>query len=441
MNCYLGIDVSKGYADFILLDPEKKELEECFQLDDTSQGHALLKEQIAHFIGKHHAEAVYCGLESTGGLENNWYKCLTDMGQIMPVKAARLNPNGVKKNAEASLKRNKTDELSARYIAEYMIAQPSSIDYNRKDNHYNSFRSLLTAHQLQNKQNVQLVNQLKAVLYSVFPEMTRFCKSGMPFWLLALLKKYPTAANIACQKPERLSKIDHLTLEKAQDIIKKAKASIASRSDAADAFLVSTLAEEIEQKQMKIKKIKDFIAANCTGAEVELLKSIKGIGAFSAAAIMIEIEDIKRFPSPKQAASYFGMHPEQKQSGDKQSLPKMSKKGRPALRALLYMCAQTAVVHDPHMKEIYLRHRSNNKNHRQVIGVIMHKMLRIVWGVLNSNTPYNTETDRANQAKNTLKNLKEQGQKQQMKRRYQQPDAQAPITRKEYKKRKAHSES
>jgi len=36
-NYYLGCDVSKGYADFIILDSGKKIIEHVFQIDDTSE--------------------------------------------------------------------------------------------------------------------------------------------------------------------------------------------------------------------------------------------------------------------------------------------------------------------------------------------------------------------------------------------------------------------
>ena len=39
---YLGIDASKGYADFIILNRYKKVVVESFQLDDTFDGHCLL---------------------------------------------------------------------------------------------------------------------------------------------------------------------------------------------------------------------------------------------------------------------------------------------------------------------------------------------------------------------------------------------------------------
>ena len=53
MKAYLGIDVSKGYADFTLLNEQKKELETVFQLDDTRLGHDALKELLQKFITAH----------------------------------------------------------------------------------------------------------------------------------------------------------------------------------------------------------------------------------------------------------------------------------------------------------------------------------------------------------------------------------------------------
>ena len=42
-KAYLGIDVSKGYADFVLLDSQCLVLEDFFQLNDTFEGRNELK--------------------------------------------------------------------------------------------------------------------------------------------------------------------------------------------------------------------------------------------------------------------------------------------------------------------------------------------------------------------------------------------------------------
>ena len=98
-------------------------------------------------------------------------------------------------------------------------------------------------------------------------------------------------------------------MEKAEKLIEKAKASVSSRDTLTDEFLITTMASDIAQKQQTVKKLKAYLAEKCKGSETELLQSIIGIGAYSAAAIMIQIEDVRRFASPKELASYFGLHP------------------------------------------------------------------------------------------------------------------------------------
>jgi len=39
---FMGIDVSKGYADFVILDAKKNIVEPNFQLDDTFKSHCKL---------------------------------------------------------------------------------------------------------------------------------------------------------------------------------------------------------------------------------------------------------------------------------------------------------------------------------------------------------------------------------------------------------------
>ncbi|MCK7527851.1 MAG: IS110 family transposase [Ignavibacteriales bacterium] len=76
-NFYLGIDVSKGYADFVILDENKKSVEDNFQLDDTFEGHNQLYRVISDFLAKHPDSKIFAAVESTGGYENNWLKFLS----------------------------------------------------------------------------------------------------------------------------------------------------------------------------------------------------------------------------------------------------------------------------------------------------------------------------------------------------------------------------
>jgi transposase len=73
---YLGIDVSKGYADFVILDSKKQPIEKNFQLDDTFVGHCHLYDRLHEFYINHPDSKIYAAVESTGGYENNWFNSL-----------------------------------------------------------------------------------------------------------------------------------------------------------------------------------------------------------------------------------------------------------------------------------------------------------------------------------------------------------------------------
>ena len=443
MNGYLGIDVSKGYADFILLNPSKEVLEDVFQLDDTREGHDKLRQLLMDLIKEHGITRIYCGLESTGGLENNWYGSLVQWMDDMALSVARLNPTGIKKNIQARLERNVTDALSSRYIAEYMIAHWDAINYEVQDVNYSSFRSLHRHIFLQKKQKTQLTNQLKSILYSTFPELMRYCKESIPTWVLKLIEQYPSSQKLSKAKETQLTKIQHIDQDKAQSLITSAKSTVAFHGNKATEYLVKSLAIQILEKQQYIDECKRVLEQNCRGLEVTLLTSVPGIAEYSAAAIMIEIENVHRFPTAKHLVSYFGLHPELKESGDGKAIPKMSKKGRSTMRAILFMCAKSAVMYDEHLKAIFQRHRSNGKGYNQSIGVIMQKLLRITWGILTNQQEYNATIDQQNQVineKNTNQGADEKNQTER-KRRFQNHDNSAPISKRQSRKRRVHAES
>ena len=68
---YLGIDVSKGYADFVIINQQKQPVVKSFQLDDTFDGHSRLHEIVSRFLTDHSQSVMCAAVESTGGYENN----------------------------------------------------------------------------------------------------------------------------------------------------------------------------------------------------------------------------------------------------------------------------------------------------------------------------------------------------------------------------------
>lgn len=436
-NYYLGIDVSKGYADFIILDKNKKAVENSFQLDDTFEGHNQLYEIISGFIAKHPEAYIYAGVESTGGYENNWFSHLGKCQSQLNLSVARLNPFGVNYNSKATLKRITTDKESAKNVTEYMISHPEKIIYNNED-YYSSVRRQWTFIKMLTKQKVQLLNQLESLLYIANPEVLKYCRNKVNLWTLKMLKQYPTAKHLARARTTTLCKIPYITETKAIELVDNAKKSVASSVDDTTAEVIKALAEQILQLRKLLYLQTKLLESNCNLAEVELLKSFKGIGTYSAAGLMIEILSVERFSSVKKLASFFGIHPVFKQSGDGLSGYKMSKRGRKEPRQILFNVARFAIVHNPYIKEIYAMHLKKGMPKMAALGAVMYKILRIVYGMLKNNKRFEPEIDRANREKH---NVNDKQSKPDIKRRYQQIDLKAPVSRRQIKKRKEQEKS
>lgn len=261
---YLGADVSKGYADFIIIDKLKNCKEPNFQLDDTPTGHHKLEQVFSAFFKENPQATLYAAVESTGGYENNWFKLMKDLNQRWPVKVTRINPKGIRHDSKAALHRTTNDKISARTIAEYQINHPDKLQYNQ-DDPYQTLKRAFTVLQGMVKSKSQFLGQLETLLYSAHPELMAYRQTETPKWLLRLLLLYPTAASLAKTTVADLIQIPYLSVTKANNILNLAKNSVASVSDLTTASSIKRLASIIiimdeqinhELKQLQKRKIK-----------------------------------------------------------------------------------------------------------------------------------------------------------------------------------------
>jgi transposase len=401
-------------------------------LDDTFEGHRKLYNIIHQFLTDHPDATVFAAVESTGGYENNWFNALLKFQETLNVKNARLNPKGVNHHGKADLKRIITDKVSAKMIAEYIINHPDKISYQTEDYFYSIRRKWKFIKSLI-KEKTKFKNQLESLLYNANPDILLYCENGFPQWVLKLLSLFPDAQTLASTSQDKLTQIPYITKERACELIERAKVSIASITDALTRDTIIHTAQEILRLQKLIDQQVRFITEHCVLPELDILTTFTGIGDFSGIGLLIEIGSVARFPSVKHLASFFGLHPKYKQSGDGTWGFRMSKEGRVEPRAILYMVAMNAIEHNPLIREIYIHNLKKGKNRMDAIGVCMHKILRIIYGMLKNSQAFNPEIDRQNREKSVNNNHPISENKN---RRYQKPDEHAPVSRRQNKKRK-----
>lgn len=429
---YLGCDVSKGYGDFVIIDAQKETLVENFQLDDTFEGHTCLYKQLESLLKKHPGAKISAGIESTGGYENNWYHTLIKFQTTLDIQTAHVNPVGITHDSKAGLQRNGTDKISARNIAEYLIRHPETICYN-KENPFASLKKQWGFISLLKKQVTQLLNQLESLLYTSNPELLVYCRNGVQNWVLQVARQYPTARKLALARSNTVVKIPFVTKERAEKLIATAKKSVASAVDEVSEQLVLSTVNQILFMKKNIAIQEAQLVKTCSMPEVDLLMSFIGIGKCTALVLMLYIGSIERFSSAKSLAAYFGLHPEYRISGDdKKGRFRMSKKGQSEPRKLLYMAALSAIQANPLIRDIYKAKVEQGMAKKAAIGVCMHKIIRIVYGMLKSNTPFNPEIDLHNRNKAEKKPAVKRQDKS---RRFHSYDTSAPISRRQNLKR------
>jgi len=287
------------------------------------------------------------------------------------------------------------------------------------------------------KQKTQMLNQLESLVYSANPEVLRYCQDGVPGWVLTLLKRYPTALKLAKARGSDLAKIPYVSKKRAEQLKAQAKTSIASSIDTVTSQLITVTVEQVTTLKQTIAAQTKILSAHCSTPEVDLLKTFIGIGDYSAIGLLLEIQSVKRFATAKKLAAFFGLHPVFKISGDGASGFRMSKQGRKAPRSILFMVAMSAIKSNKLIHDIYQEKVDSGMEKMAAIGLCMHKILRIIYGMLKNNTVFNPDIDLQNREKTiSAKN----NQSQDKSRRYQEYDNSAPVSKRGRKKRQERLE-
>lgn len=121
--------------------------------------------------------------------------------------------------------------------------------------------------------------------------------------------------------------------------------------------------------------------------QAQLLMTQPGVGPVTSLAFVLTIGDVKRFKRAKQVASYLGLIPSERSSGDKRHLGSISKQGNVFLRTLLVEAAQSACRHDEEFRREY-RHRCHHKPTGVAKVAAARKLaIRLYW-MLRTQTPY-----------------------------------------------------
>lgn len=166
------------------------------------------------------------------------------------------------------------------------------------------------------------------------------------------------------------------------------------QSGLTDPFVKQQLEQHIAFLDAQIaafeKQIRQTIYADAKlKQDYKLLLSIPAIGYKTAPIILAEVIDIADFESANALAAYAGLIPRQFQSGSSINRPaRISKQGNAHLRTALYMPAMGAPRWNKRCRDLEKRLQEKGKAGKLIITANMHLLLRIAYGILKHQQPF-----------------------------------------------------
>jgi transposase len=122
------------------------------------------------------------------------------------------------------------------------------------------------------------------------------------------------------------------------------------------------------------------------------LQTIPGVGSYTAASVIGEIQDMKRFRTSKQLVAFAGLDPRIKQSGHTlNTTGRLTKRGSSYLRRSLFIAASVARQHDPIFQALYEKKRAEGKPYTVAVCVVARKLLVTIRAVWLTGEKYNCE--------------------------------------------------
>ncbi len=266
-------------------------------------------------------------LEATGAYSERLIWSLAAAGAPFSV----VNPAQSRAMSQALLKTNKTDDQDAQTLS--LLGQKLElIAYKMPNNTQKKRKEAFSALASLQKQEQQLKNQLHAFGYRVNPN--------------------PVA-------------------------VKALEDVLASTQQAIQALEKELNPDQDEEDVLQL---------------IDRIASIKCIGKDTARVFVTLFGNFQHFTHAKAFAKFIGLSPTEFTSGTTvRGRRSITKKGSSKARAMLFNCARSAMRYNENCKALYQRLLEKGKNGKVALTAVMHKLARMIFGVVRSGINYDPE--------------------------------------------------
>lgn len=385
---YIGVDIAKNNHEASIIDSNGKLVSESFSFSNSIRG----LEKFQKFISSFSIDSNNCiiGMEATGHYWLSLYSFLIDLGFSSVV----INPIQSDAFRKMYIRQTKNDSVDSFVIAQILRFGEFSVSHFSDENTF-ALRNLYRFRFALVDEASDWKRNLVAILDQVFPEYSSLFSNIYGVASKELLSKYPLPEDMISIPADELAKLlskcskGHFGIDKAKEIQEKASNSFGVKFALKSfSFQIKQIIAQISFLEDQILEIEDEISSMINSL-CPVITSITGIGDILGAAIFSEIGDISRFERANQLVAYAGLDVAVKQSGNFNATDtKISKRGLPYLRRVIWLAASVAAFKDPALSVYYQKLRQRGKAHGTSIGAVARKLTNIIFAVLRDNKTY-----------------------------------------------------
>jgi transposase len=363
-----------------------------FEVSNNTEGFKRLWDRICWMKAAHHLEEVAVGFESTG----IYGEPLVHFLRSKPVRLVQVNPFHTRrmKDLEGNSP-NKTDQKDPKVIADLMqLGHALSVVI--PEGAAAQLRRLTQARERSVQRRTALYNQLHDLVFLLFPEFVQVMKDLQTQTAQYVLRHYPTPqAVVQCgleSLTSTLRRVSHgkLGRERAQALFEAAQESAGLQEGQYGMLLeMEHLLSEIASSKCFVEQVEREMSRYLQQIPYSsLILSVKGIGEITAAGLIGEVGDFRRFPTASEVEKLAGLDLFEISSGKHKGNRHISKRGRPLLRKLLYFAAMNTVRKGGVMHVLYQGYVERGMPKIKALVAIARKLLRILFALVRDHSLY-----------------------------------------------------
>ena len=122
-------------------------------------------------------------------------------------------------------------------------------------------------------------------------------------------------------------------------------------------------------------------------ARAELIRTAPGVGLLTGMEVLVELQEMGRFRSSEEIASYMGLTPSEYSTGEHIRQGRITRSGNWRVRNALIESSWILIGRDPWMRRTYLRLKSRKGAKRAIIA-LARKLIIILRSMVLRNMPY-----------------------------------------------------